>query len=228
MPLTGLIHEATTGDGSGGDAVRVAIIEDHKMVAEGLVMGLAAAGDIEVAGVARTVAAGRDLVERCRPDVVLLDQRLPDGEGIALAAELRSRPDGPAIVMVTSLADGGLARQALACGCAGFVVKHEGIEEVRRAIGAASRGETFVSSSVLGALLPGNEPAPGEHRLTHRELEVLQFLADGAGTADIARRMFVSVNTVRNHVQNVLVKLGAHSKLEAVAIATRSGLVHRG
>ena len=107
---------------------RVAIVEDHRMVAEGIAMALAAADDVDVVGVGASVADARALVARHRPEVLLLDHRLPDGEGVALAAELAAVPGAPRIVIVTSHADGALARQAFEGGCRGFIVKHEGLD----------------------------------------------------------------------------------------------------
>lgn len=207
------------------DVLRVVIVEDHLMVAEGLALGLGALPDVEVVGIASTLAEARDAVARSRPDVLLVDFRLPDGDGVSLVGELQGEGD-PAVVMVTSFAEPSVARAALEAGCRGFVLKHAGFEDVVRALDAIRHGSIHVSGSLLGDLLPGRRSAPAPD-LTARETQMLELLAVGASTADIAEHLFLSVNTVRNHVQNMLTKLGAQSRLEAVAIGSRLGLVRR-
>jgi DNA-binding NarL/FixJ family response regulator len=207
------------------DVLRVVIVEDHLMVAEGLALGLGALPDVEVVGIASTLAEAREEIERHRPDVLLVDFRLPDGDGVALVGELQGEGD-PAVVMVTSYAEPSVARAALEAGCRGFVLKHAGFEDVVRALDAIRHGSIYVSGALLEDLLPGRRSAPAPD-LTARETQMLELLAVGASTTDIAEHLFLSVNTVRNHVQNMLTKLGAQSRLEAVAIGARLGLVRR-
>lgn len=206
--------------------LRVVIVEDHLMVAEGLALGLGSRADVEVVGLAASLAEARAAVAELRPDALLLDLRLPDGDGISLVRELQG-PGDPAVVVVTSYADPSLARAALEAGCRGFVLKHTGFEDVVRALHAVRQGAVHVTASLLGDLLPGRRSAAAPE-LTAREAQVLQLLAVGASTADIAADLLLSVNTVRNHVQNLLTKLHAHSRLEAVAVAVRHGLLERG
>jgi DNA-binding NarL/FixJ family response regulator len=132
------------------------------------------------------------------------------------------------VVLLTSNADEDVLVSAIEAGASGFVTKHKPAAEVTAAIRAAAGGEMLVSSDMLARLLPRmnrTTERKGAYDLTARELEVLELLADGTPNQELAARMGISRNTVRNHVQNLLTKLGVHSRLEAVALATREGLL---
>ena len=163
------------------------------------------------------------------PDVVLLDHRLPDGDGVeAIAGLLAMRPEASVVVLTATTADHVLVA-AIEGGASGFVSKTRGLAEVTSAVRAAAAGESVISPEMLARLLPRlhrREAAPRD-QLTDREREVLELLAEGLSNAAIAERLFVSVHTVRNHVANLSTKLGAHSKLEALSIAVREGLLPR-
>jgi DNA-binding NarL/FixJ family response regulator len=209
------------------DRIRVLIVDDHAMVAEGLRDALAPHDDIEVVGRAATaeqaVAAATDL----RPDVVVMDYRLPDADGASAAKRIRANQRSTAVVMVTASDHDTVVASALEAGCVGYVTKDRAGREVVAAVRAAARGEMTYPVEVLARLVPGagDEEATRPTGLTPRELEVLALLAGGRSTADIAGELVVSPNTVRNHVQSILRKLGAHSKLEAVNIAVQQGIV---
>ena len=209
------------------EPIRVVIVEDHVMVAEGIVALLESAPDIEVVGVAGTVEDGFRFVDSRQPHVALIDYRLPDGDGIELTRAIKARWADVQVVMVTGEEGPGLLNQAIDVGCSGFIGKGRDITMVIDAIRAAAQGEAVIPPDLLARLLPrlrGAETQFGAD-LTAREREVLQALALGRTTKQIADELFISVVTVRNHVQNVLSKLDAHSKLEAVTIALREGLV---
>ncbi|MBB5956863.1 DNA-binding NarL/FixJ family response regulator [Saccharothrix tamanrassetensis] len=205
--------------------IRVLLVEDHDMVAEAIGLALQRTGDVRVVATARSVAQAMDAAGRHRPDVVLLDRRLPDGDGIAAIAGLREL--GAQVLVLTGEATSSIAARVVAVGGAGLVLKSSGLEQLVDAVRRVAEGEAVFDGSLLAGVLnrlTGRVPATGAS-LTERERQTLSLLADGASTDEIGRRLGVARNTVRNHVQRVLDKLGARSKLEAVSIARREGLV---
>lgn len=211
--------------------IRVLIVDDHRMVAEGLASSLREDPAIDVVGLAGTAAEADEMARLHRPDVVLMDFGLPDGDGAQAARKIREHRPETKVVMVTSFVDDAILLAAIDAGCSGFIPKQKPSAEVLAAVKAAHEGEALISPSMLVRLLPRlRRSAPGTPAptLSARELEVLRLMAEGVGNKEIAKRLFVSVNTVRNHVQGILEKLEAHSKLEAVAVATRQGIIGRG
>ena len=208
-------------------AVRVAIVDDHAVLASSLGMVLDAEPDLESVGTAATLEKARSLLATSSPDVVLIDHRLPDGDGVAAIGELREvAPEARFVVLTASTADAVLVA-AIEAGASGFVSKTRDLGDVTSAVRAAAAGESVISPEMLARLLPrlrATEPLPHDS-LTDRERQVLTLLAEGLSNAAIAERLVVSVHTVRNHVANLSAKLGAHSKLEALAIAVREGLL---
>jgi DNA-binding NarL/FixJ family response regulator len=207
--------------------IAVLIVEDHAMVAEGLSAALSEEKDVRVVGVVGTLAAAYDAVERAHPDVVLLDFGLPDGDGATGTEEILRRRPGTRVVMFTGSGSHEVLVRAIEAGCAGFLHKSKSIDEVVLAVRAAYAGEALFSPAVLSDVVSRlrKPEVPYREPLSPREREVLTMLAEGMATQDIATTLFLSLHTVRNHVRNILTKLGAHSKLEAVAIAAREGLV---
>ena len=209
------------------EPVRVLIVDDHEMFATSLRMALSHETDIDVVGTATTLGQARNLLVTLEPEVVLLDHRLPDGLGVDSIGELtRLRPEAK-VVVLTAAAEDSMLVTATEAGCAGFLLKTSPLEELVAAVRSAAAGEMLVSTELLSRLLnrlraDREEPAAD---LTAREREILQLIAEGLTNAAIARRLFISVNTVRNHVQSLLAKLGAHSKLEALSVAVREGLI---
>jgi two-component system response regulator DevR len=205
----------------------VLVVDDHLMFAQAIVKALSDEADIEVLGIAGTTAEARAAAAEHRPDVVLMDYELPDGTGAATTAAIRSNDPETKVVMVTSFDDEQILIEAIEAGCAGFVTKHKAIEEVVAAVRAASIGEALISPSMLARLLPRlNRSYRGfGSDLTPREKEVLDLIALGLSNQAVAERLVISAHTVRNHVQNLLTKLHAHSKLEAVATAVREGII---
>jgi DNA-binding NarL/FixJ family response regulator len=205
--------------------VRVLVVDDHRMFAESLMRLLGDEDDIEVAGIASTVAEAASATREYHPDVVLLDYFLPDGDGaVACEAVRRANPDSK-IVMMSASGDESLVGVALDAGCSSFVTKDRTAQELVAAVRTVSSGDTFFATSSLVRLVQtaraGDRPTTSP--LTPRECEVIQLMVEGASTAEISEQLGVSVNTVRNHTQNVLRKLNAHSRLEAAAIAVRLG-----
>ncbi len=209
----------------GTEPIRVLIVDDHEVLGASLAKVLDDEPDMVSVGLAHTLAQARARVTTAAPDVLLLDRRLPDGDGVAAIPELRAiRPSMNIVVLTAAVADDVLV-QAIEAGAAGFVSKTRGLDEVTAAVRAAASGEAVISPGMLSRLLPKLSRSSGpEPCLTRREQEVLNMLGKGLSNAAIAEELTVSVNTVRNHISNLSAKLGAHSKLEALAIAVRRGL----
>ncbi|HLZ37659.1 MAG TPA: response regulator transcription factor [Mycobacteriales bacterium] len=208
-------------------STRIVIVDDHAMFAESLRLALEQQADLSVVGSARTVREALSLVAASKPDVVVVDYRLPDGDGVALARAIRATGAARQIVMLTSAENDGVLLAAVDAGCTGFVTKTAPLDELVAAIRAAAVGEAVISPALLSRLLPRMQPGfrgVGAD-MTARELEVLRLLADGLSNAAIAARLTISVHTVRNHVASILAKLGVHSKLEALATAVREGIL---
>jgi DNA-binding NarL/FixJ family response regulator len=208
--------------------IRVLIVDDHEMLATSLAHVLSLEPDMISVGIASTLARARSLIVTSTPDVLLLDHRLPDGDGVAAIAELRALRPSIQIVMVTASTADQVLVSAIEAGVSGFVSKSRSLMEVTAAVRAAATGEAVISPEMLMRLLPRlgrRSTGPSNHHLTSRENDVLGYLAEGLSNAAMAERLTVSVHTVRNHVANLSAKLGAHSKLEALTIAVREGIM---
>lgn len=211
--------------------IRVLLADDQEMVRTGLGLIVAAADDMEVVA---SVPDGRAAVERARmlrPDVCLLDVRMPGLDGIAACREIVAggRPGHPAprVVIVTTFDDDDTVDGSLAAGACGFVLKSASAALVHEAVRAAASGEALVAPEVTGALLrrwSSSGPAPAEplDPLSEREEEVLAVVAEGYTNAEVADRLNVSVATVKSHVNSLLTKLGARNRVELAAFAFRS------
>ncbi len=208
--------------------IRVLVVDDHRMFAQSLVRILGDETDIEIVGIAASAEEAVQVLTEQSADVVLLDYELPDTNGMSGIASVHSvRPDAR-LVMLTGHADGDILAAAVEAGCCGFITKDEATDHLIDAVRAAGAGESVISSVMLAQLLPKlrrDGPVRSPAALTPREQQVLELLAQGLSTDVIGERLFVSRNTVRNHVQRLMTKLEAHSRLEAVAIAVRRGLV---
>jgi DNA-binding NarL/FixJ family response regulator len=209
------------------ETARVVVVDDHDLLAESLWRALDAEADLGVVGTAASVRTACDLVRELHPDVVVMDYQLPDGTGAEATAMIKAELPDTHVVMLTGLASGATLAEALEAGCAGFVMKEGRFSELIEAIRAVLRGEVRVPQSLIDDLAAHLRPrsAGVGADLTPREQEVLALLAAGASTSDMVETLFVSVHTVRNHIRNILAKLHARSRLEAVAIATRLALI---
>jgi DNA-binding NarL/FixJ family response regulator len=202
---------------------RVVLVEDHDMVAEAMALAMDRADDIEIVARARSIATALTEVRRCTPDVVLLDRRLPDGDAIDAIGALSQT--GARILVLTGEATSTVAARVAEAGGSGLVLKSAGLEELEDAVRRVADGEAVFGAEFLAGVLSRLTGRTRSATLTARERQALGLRADGASTAEVAERLGVAVNTARNHVQRVLEKLGARSKLEAVAIARREGLL---
>lgn len=203
--------------------VRAIIVEDHAMVLDAVISALSQRPGIEVAGSARSFEEGVALLTASTVDVVVADLHLGDGRGTDLVAHA-SRLNPPIPVLLISGTDGRSAIDAaLAAGCSGFVSKSQGFERLVDAVLAVASGAAVFPAVLLAATLV--DEGNSRFGLSARELEILRHLADARGVPAIAHDLHISTHTVRNHIKQILVKLSAHSQLEAVVIAARAGIV---
>lgn len=212
--------------------VRVVVVDDHPVFRAGMVAVLEDADGVEVAGEAGDGVSALELVARVRPDVVLMDLRMPGGGGLpATAAISASHPD-VAVVVLTMDEDEDSVFAALRAGARGYLLKEADGDDVVRALRGVARGEAVFGPRIAqrvvsffagggGATARAATPFP---QLTEREREVLELLAEGRDNASIARRLVLSEKTVRNRVSDVLAKMRARTRAEAVALARDAGL----
>jgi two-component system, NarL family, nitrate/nitrite response regulator NarL len=211
--------------------IRVLFVEDHQLLAEALSAMLAREPDIEVVGVAGSVAQAKELA-RDRLDVVLMDYRLPDGTGAEATRAIKARWPVARVVMLTAVKDDETVLESIQAGADGYLTKDRAADDVVQAVRAAYAGETLLPRSVILEIAKRVAAAKekGDDRrmiepLTPRELEVLRALTDGLSTPEICEKLYIAPNTLRTHVQNIMSKLRVHSKLEAVAFALKNRLV---
>jgi len=212
---------------SNGEAISVLVVDGHQTFAELLGHALAGQPDLHYMGHALTGAEALRLAAELKPNVILLDPELSDADGIAIAELLRVRQPDTRVVILTASDESALVGRATAAGAAGFLSKNGALGDVLNALRTAHGGSMTVSTDILARLLRSTTPVVGPRGggLTVREDEVLQLMAAGLDARATARRLGISLHTCRGYVKAVLAKLGAHSQLEAVAIATRRGLV---
>src|ERR687897_2460945 len=225
---------ATSPGKSSGDAIRVLIVDDHALFRRGLQMVLEGESDIDVVGEASDGHEAIEQAEKTTPDVVLMDVRMPKRSGIEATRMIKDSLPSTRILMLTISDEEADLYDAIKAGAAGYLLKEISIEEVANAVRSVHAGQSLISPSMASKLL--NEFAamvkrrdersqvPGP-RLTDRELEVLKLVAKGMNNRDIGAELFISENTVKNHVRNILEKLHLHSRMEAVVYAVREKLL---
>jgi len=204
---------------------RVVLVDDHALIRDGLRRAFDRAGDFDVVGEAGTVAGALGLIEANPPDVLVTDVRLPDGDGIAMAAGVRSEYPAMGIVVLTMYAGDEQMFKALDGGASAFVGKDAPSDEVVAAARHAAASPRAFSARDLAAALQRRMSTPAGPKLSAREKEVLGLLVEGLAIAQIARRLFISESTAKTHVANIYEKLGAGNRAQAVMAAVRLGLV---
>ncbi|MCU0505325.1 MAG: response regulator transcription factor [Chloroflexi bacterium] len=216
---------------SGDTRIRVLVVDDHRVLAEALVAALSAEPDIEVVGIASSVATVADHLGS-RVDVVLMDYMLGDGTGADATRVVKARQPAAAVVILTAVSDGETILDTVRAGADGYLTKDRALDDVVAAVRAAHAHEMMLPRSVIMEIAmrvaearQQADEAPPVEALTPRELEVLRLLAEGLDSATICARLSIAPNTLRTHTQNMMSKLGTHSKLETVAYALRNGLV---
>ena len=198
------------------------IVDDHEVVREGLRLSLSRAPHIRVVGEAADGATAVALAERRKPDVVIMDVRMPGMDGLEATKEILKLVPDAAILIFTAFSERSLLARGLESGAKGYILKEAPHETLLRAIERVANGEGYVDPALMPAFLSGKDQAD---MLTAREREILRLLADGMSNADVAGRLFISQETVKSHVRHILTKLEADTRTHAVAIALRDAVI---
>ena len=213
--------------------ITIAVVDDHQVLTDALVLALGAEADFQIVGVAGTCAAARGLLTEICPDVLLLDISLPDGDGLQLVPEFKRSCPKTSILVLTSHFDEKTLLRVIETGVGGFVSKSRPLSEVITAVRQAAEGEIVMPASLLLALATRTSRSRAEYLaqnghepLTPREREILIRLAQGKTGSEIADEFHIAPLTVRTHIRNLIDKLGVHSRLEAVTHALRQGLIN--
>jgi len=204
--------------------IRILLVDDHPVVRHGLRGMLDAEDDLRVVGEASSGAAGVDLAAAERPDIVLMDLRMPDGDGVSATEQILARVPGTRVVVLTTYESDRDILRAIEAGACGYLLKDATPTELAEAVRAAARGETVLAPSVASTLVRQvRRPAPPA--LSAREAEVLGLVARGLTNADIGRELFISEATVKTHLLRVFNKLDVADRTAAVTTAMRHGLL---
>jgi two-component system NarL family response regulator len=229
------VTEATgspAGSAAGAEPVRVLVVDDQELFRRGLIMLLSGDTDIEVVGEAADGVTATDLAVKTAPDVILLDVRMPRRTGVEACRAIKEAVPSAKIIMLTVSDEEADLYESVKNGASGYLLKDSSIEEVAQAIRVVNEGQSLISPSMAVKLIdefkqmskPEREQGPAL-RLTERELEVLRLVAKGLNNREVAKELFISENTVKNHVRNILEKLQLHSRMEAVMYAMREKLL---
>ncbi len=215
------------------EPIRVVVVDDQELFRRGMVMLLSVEDDIEVVGEASDGDEASELAATLVPDVVLLDVRMPKRSGIEACAAIKEVAPSANIIMLTVSDEEADLYEAIKSGASGYLLKDASIDQVAQAVRLVADGQSLISPSMAAKLLEefkliasaGSRPDLITPRLTQRELDVLRLVARGLNNKDIASDLFISENTVKNHVRNILEKLQLHSRMEAVMYAVREKLL---
>ncbi|MDA8025315.1 MAG: response regulator transcription factor [Actinomycetota bacterium] len=209
------------------EPIRVLIVEDHTVFAETMSMALSTQSDMRVVGVAKDGNEAANYISTRGCDVVLMDMRLGDDEGLDVIERLRALDENIAILVLTAVRDARSAAFAVSHGAAGFLTKDVPLHDVIRGIRDSVRGRSVMEPSMATevlSILSGRRQRVGDN-LTKREIEVLRMLDEGNSASDISSSLNISLNTARNHIARIISKLECHSMLEAVSTARREGII---
>lgn len=209
-----------------GQAARIVVIDDHRTFAELLAAALNREGDLDCVGMAHGVRTGVELCFELSPDLVILDYRLPDGDGLQAAEQILSRAPDTRIVMLTGDPNVHAIQRAASVGICGFLPKDGALDILLDVVRSVRAGEFVVAPALISRLdLLGGKSVDTGPSLTVRELEVLRLMAAGQDVSTNARALGISTHTCRGYVKSILQKLDAHTQLEAVVVATKLGLL---
>lgn len=219
---------------TGTERLRVLVCDDHALFRRGLQMVLEQEADLELVGEASDGVEAVEKAQELMPDVVLMDVRMPKRSGIEAAGDIKDMLPHVKILMLTISDEEADLYEAIKAGASGYLLKEIPIDEVAEAIRSVWAGQSRISPSMASKLLTEfaamskastEKPQVPTPHLTDREMEVLKLVAQGLNNRDIAKRLFISENTVKNHIRNILEKLHLHSRMEAVVYAVREKLL---
>ncbi len=229
-----MADERGTSQAERGDRLRVLVVDDHALFRRGLQTILELESDLELIGEASDGAEAIAKSQELMPDVILMDVRMPKRSGIEATAQIKDVLPHAKILMLTISDDEADLYDAIKAGASGYLLKEIPIEEVADAIRSVWAGQSRISPSMASKLLnefsamakaSTDRPQVPSPRLTDREMEVLRLVAKGMNNRDIAKELFISENTVKNHIRNILEKLHLHSRMEAVVYAVREKMI---
>ena len=215
------------------EPIRVIVVDDQELFQRGLIMLLSVEDGIDVVGEASDGVAATELAATAGPEVVLMDVRMPKRSGIEACITIKDAAPSAKILMLTVSEEEADLYEAVKNGASGYLLKDASIDEVAQAVALVADGQSLISPSMATKLLDefkqmsviGRRQDVAAPRLTERELEVLRLVARGLNNRDIAKDLFISENTVKNHVRNILEKLQLHSRMEAVMYAVKEKLL---
>lgn len=209
--------------------IRLLIVDDHEMVREGLKAMLVSEPDFSIVGDAANAEQALELIGRLRPDIVLLDVRLPGASGIDVCRAVTEQYPQVAVIFLTTYTDENLVAQCIQAGARGFIVKDIERFDLKRAIRAVARGEATIDPKAAVAVLaqlrraPQAASEPSPESLSPQQLVILRLVAQGLSSREIAAQLYLSENTVKGYVQEILHRLGVKNRTEAVMVAVKHG-----
>ena len=233
--------DAAPETGRGPEPIRTLIVDDHALFRRGLEIVLVTEPDIEVVGEASDGAEAVQKAGESLPDVVLMDIKMPRSSGIEACRAIKDVAPSARIIILTMSDEEEDLFDAIKAGASGYLLKDIPLDQVAEAVRSVHGGQSLISPSLAGKLLtefaslakreseepPQQQQVPAP-KLTDREMQVLKLVARGMNNRDIAKELFISDNTVKNHVRNILEKLQIHSRMEAVMVAVREKLIELG
>jgi DNA-binding NarL/FixJ family response regulator len=204
--------------------IRIVVADDHPVVRDGVASTLSATDGLEVVGQAASGPEAVDLVVALQPDVVVMDLRMPGGDGVEAVRELRRRGSATRVLVLTTYDTDADIVRAVEAGATGYLLKDTPLPQLADAVRAAARGETVLAPPVAARLV-SRMRAPAVEAPTARELEVLAGVARGLTNAEIGRELFIGEATVKTHLLRVFAKLGVDDRTRAVMVAVERGLL---
>lgn len=208
--------------------IRVAIIDDHELVRRGLKDLIESDGELQVVAQAGNVYDGFQVVSNLKPDVAIVDVRMPDGNGVELCREILSHVDGVKVIMLTSYADDEALLGAILAGASGYVLKDIKGEMLLKSIHKVGQGESILDEEaadrVRARLRKSGSAAAEIEDLSEQELKIIAYIGDGLTNRQISEQMFIAEKTVKNYVSSLFAKLGLENRTQAATLATRVGL----
>jgi len=211
--------------------IRLMLADDHRMLREGLRRSMIEEG-FDVVGEAQDGVEAVALAEQLVPDVILMDVSMPNCDGVEACRQVKARNSGPKVVMLTMHADKEVLTNAIRAGASGYLVKDCSTGEIADAVRMAAGGDTVLSPQLAKSMLEEvrrldeKAKSEAERMVTKREEEVLQLIADGCSTPEVAASLYISQKTVKNHLASIYQKLDARDRTQAVLQAVRMGIVH--
>ena len=210
--------------------IRLMLADDHRMLREGLSRSMREEG-FDVVAEARNGAEAVQLATQVKPEVILMDVTMPELDGVEACRQIRDALPEARVVMLTMHADQDVLANAIRAGASGYLVKDCSTNEIASAVRMAAAGDTALSPQLAATMLNEvrrmDQPVPEQERVvTKREEEVLQLIADGCSTPEVAEKLFISQKTVKNHLASIYQKLDARDRTQAVLSAVRMGIVH--